>query len=217
MKLKIQEIADLKEGRKSLTQIQKDGNYPKYLYRQITEGIEETITNIDELLESHKMFEEYLLSETLKEKIPLDYNYSNEPYRIAIERMDSKIILEKDFPIAFAWEQVMLMGKDFKTIRNNFDNILKRTDGILHFKDLNVSEQQKLGADMESLLRKMTMQKPISNTLSDYSEKYNDVNHERYIQNLRKWDKSYRKLYNNIKKLDNKYNLGLNYNYIKEP
>lgn len=41
MKLSIQEIADLKEGRKSLIQIQKDGNYPKYLYRQITEGIEE--------------------------------------------------------------------------------------------------------------------------------------------------------------------------------
>ena len=70
---------------------------------------------------------------------------------------------------------------------------------------------------MESVLRKMTMQKPISNTLSDYSEKYNDVNHKQYIRNLRKWDKSYRKLYNNIKKLDNKYNLGLNYNYIKEP
>ena len=214
---------DFERIKKTITlEIRKDGNYPKYLQRQITTGLQQTADLIRKIAKEHEKFERQLLQDTEAYDIPLittNNNKTGEYVPTAIDRskLANSTQLEKDYPEAYAWEQVKGYGKSIKGDETFYRSISKKFSNIKELKNMDEKEKARYGKDCERILDRYAIESIYKRQLLKYNNKYNTTNPHEYRKSIKETGKHYKKVYNNIRKLDKKYGLGIDWAHIQRP
>lgn len=191
--LKIKDLALLKSNPKQYyNETQKDGNYPKYLHRQVTNGLNEELEYIDKIYEEHEKLNEYMIT-LVKES--------------GAKPNEQMIDLNN---VADAQQQVEWFRDDIWKKEVLFKESLREMEKLLQWKDLNIQEQSKFANTIQRLYDLLTDKNRLHSGQKDYiAEKYNYPNIKEYDEAWEQLEKPVRKITNNLIKINNKYTLGL--------
>ena len=226
MKLKIKDIADLKEGRKNLEQIQKDGKYPKYLHRQISNGIKEFQQNYEDYLkkettQNYKFRERFAMMNNIQISMESE-NFEDEGYgRVAsVDRYNPNDEYVNEM-VGF-FNKVQDFNNHMEWANRDLTQLSEQLDTILDWKSVSLEQKEELGSLLFNayyqLHRSDTM--ALKKELVELNYKYfpnndgrgltrADTSADDYAQCLNNITKPYRKIMNNIKKVNDKYDFGL--------
>lgn len=171
----------------------KDGNYPKYLHRQVTTGLNEELAHIDKIYEEHEKLNDYMLT-LVKES-------GAKPNETIVDLNN----------VADAQQQVEWFRDDIWKKEVLFKESLREMEKLLQWKDLNLQEQSEFANTMQRLYDLLSDKNRLHSGQRDYiAEKYNYPNLKEYDEAWQQIDKPVMKITNNLIKINNKYDLGLN-------
>lgn len=216
--LTIKDIADLKTGKKTLNRILKDGTYPKYLSTQIGNGIKET----REAINSYLYTEEWYGPIMREEFAYLEHNFHNIKVEYDEETTAPKEVewlgdYEKDGEPRHPMVEYFLESKAFKEYRmkwlmESMDNLEQELPKIKEWENYTPEQKKELGFKVYSLYSDMKLTNESTVKLTQLvdeafeGEKEYNLKHKQNISNI---SKPFRKISNNLKKVNDKYSLGL--------
>ena len=193
---------------KTITQeLTKDGNYPKYIHRQIKSGVEETIKLADKVMEEYEKVENQLDREFRKEGLEnYDYQTSYEEMEYYNPDASDELLIKWD-----TWHHCKFDGiaSTYADIRDTFrESVLPELDNLLRVKELTPAERTKLEDALSMSVVMMNSGKSMKEEMMELNE-YNTTNPKEYEKALNDWDKHYDKIKNNVLKAEEKYDLKL--------
>ena len=224
MKLKIQEIADLKEGRKSLTQIQKDGNYPKYLHRQIRDGLKTSRNHNQNLILGLEKLKKRLTKEILDAGVPVklweDTDPSDPPIINTILSYDKNDFSDEINSFVELYNSLDKTLNDTRNMERVMKRLNDQIDLIFDMKNLDDEQKRSFTATMYTCYTRMINEDWKRHRMEtlELNEKYNsDEGNKKLIsQRIKKFEKAYPKMINNMGKTVEKYDLTDQYPWISK-
>ena len=193
---------------KSITEeLTKDGNYPKYIHRQIKTGVEETIELVDKFAEEYEKISDHLYNEFKSEGLKnFYYDINGEELEYYNPDISDELYWKWD-----AWHHCRNDGisESITKISTQFKKyVLPELDNLLRVKDLTPDEREKLESALSRSVVMMEHGKSAKKEMMELN-KYNDLNPKEYKEALDNWDKHYDKIKRNVEKAEKKYDLKL--------
>lgn len=171
----------------------KNNNYSKYLYEQVTIELNKELAYIDKIYEEHKKLNNYMLV-LVKEngvkpnKTFIDLN------NVADAQQQVKWFEE------IIWKKEVLFKEGLREIKK-----------LSQWENLSIQEQSRFSNTIRKLYDLLNDKNKLHSGQKDYiAEKYNYPNIKEYNEAWEQIEKPVVKIINNLIKINNKYNLGLN-------
>ena len=128
--LTIRDIATLKTGKKSLNRIQKDGNYPKYITRQVSTGIQKFMESYETYKNESNQLEMWMTQALNGRNLWISDGTSKTPQE-EIEMSEGLRNLEE-------------LNTEYDNIAESLDQLSKNMTDYLNYKKLSLEKRYEL-------------------------------------------------------------------------
>ena len=209
---------------KEYQQLQKDGNYPKYLHKQIKDGLKTSRNHNQNLILGLEKLEKRLTKEILDAEVPVKlWEEGGLVYPNIINTILPYDKTEFSDEINGIVELYNSLDKTLNDTRN-MERVMKRLnnqiDLILDMKNLDDEQKRSFTATMYTCYTRMINEDWKRHRMEtlELNEKYNsDESNKKLIsQRIKKFEKAYPKMINNMGKTVKKYDLTDQYPWISK-